>query len=162
MARAKILSTMIAAAALGACASVGGVVSDVVGGEDEAETYEVTLVAGENANPNAEGRPSPTLVKIMTLNADAAFRDADFFALFEETEATLGADLANQTVTTLTPGEEITLDIEGMEETGFIAVVAGFRALDGAEWRAVSPLSGFKKERVRIELNGSAVSLDGE
>ncbi len=162
MALARNFALMGATFALAACASVGDVVGDVVGGEDEPETYEVRLAAGADANPNAAGRPSPTLVKVLTLNADATFRDADFFDLFEETEQTLGADLANQAVTTLTPGEEITIDIEGMEETGFIAVIAGFRALDDAEWRAVAPLSTFRKERVRIDLAGSRVTLDGE
>ena len=47
------------------------------------------LSAASDVNPDATGRPSPIVVRVYQLRADAAFAAADFFALFDEEQQTL-------------------------------------------------------------------------
>lgn len=121
--------------------------------------YEITLDAASNTNPDDTGRPSPTLVKVITMKSDSAFQSADFFAIFESPEAALAADVIDVSVVTLTPGETHTVDIPTTDKNAFIGVIAGFQDLDRADWRDVAPFSQFKKQQARIQLSDKAVQF---
>src|SRR5689334_24454729 len=53
----------------------------------------MTLTAAKDVNPDAGGVPKPIVVRIYTLRADTAFVAADFFALLNDDEKTLGAEM---------------------------------------------------------------------
>jgi len=99
-----------------------------------------TMEAVDNVNPDVQGRPSPLVIKIYHLKASDKFELADFFALFDQPEATLGADLLAVEDVMMSPGE--TQPYEGAfdPQTRFIGVVGAFRDINQAEWKAIMPM----------------------
>ena len=54
------------------------------------------ITVDSNVNPDRAGRPSPIVVRIYELKATAAFSGADFFALFDNEQATLSGELVGR------------------------------------------------------------------
>lgn len=120
----------------------------------------VVLAAGPDTNPDARGRASPLAVRLYVLRSTAAFEGADFFSLYERDAATLGPEMLRRDELLLRPGEGQTLALKLPPEARAIGVVAAFRDLDRARWRAVQAVSpaqsqtlsvGFGARQVRIE-----------
>ena len=117
-------------ALLGACAS--GPPEDVV--------LRGSVEAVDTVNPDGQGRASPLVIKIYQLKANDKFELADFFALFDQAEAALGADLLAVEDVMLTPGEIKPYEGEFDPETRFIGVVAAYRDINQAEWKSIVPM----------------------
>jgi type VI secretion system protein VasD len=96
----------------------------------------LTFMASQDVNPNAENRPSPVVVRMYQLKDDAAFKGADYFALFDKEQATLGAALVSREEYELLPGEHRTLDLQLSPDAHFLGVVAAYRDIRNAAWRA--------------------------
>jgi type VI secretion system protein VasD len=121
----------------------------------------MTLSAAKDVNPDAGGTPKPIVVRVYTLRADATFSSADFFALFNEEEKTLGAEMITHDEYVLDPGEQKKVDIAISEETRFVGVVAAFRDIRNAQpWRITipSPKGSFTitVERSRVAASATA------
>ena len=101
---------------------------------------ELKIEAAKNANPNAEGIGSPTLLRVYELRNLANFNNADFFALYEKDQSTLASDLVVKQEFLLKPGEQRELAFDTDKDTQFIALFAAFRKLDDAQWRLITPL----------------------
>ena len=71
----------------------------------------LSIVARPDANPDASGRPSPIVLRLYQLKADAAFVDSDFFPLFDDDKRALGADLVSREEMELAPGEARALEV---------------------------------------------------
>lgn len=123
------------------------------------------LIASANANPDSQGRASPVVVRIYQLRGDAQFNDADFFALFDKEQATLGASLILRDERTVFPGQRLQLPLAVSPETRFLAVAAAYRDLRASRWRAVIPvphkslLKLLAKRRVTVRVGKNAVSI---
>ncbi|MGH8229388.1 MAG: type VI secretion system lipoprotein TssJ, partial [Steroidobacteraceae bacterium] len=117
------------------------------------------------ANPDSQGRASPVVVRIYQLRGDAQFNDADFFALFDKEQATLGASLILRDERTVFPGQRLQLPLAVSPETRFLAVAAAYRDLRASRWRAVIPvphkslLKLLAKRRVTVRVGKNAVSI---
>lgn len=98
----------------------------------------LNIVVSADVNPDAQNRPSPIVVRIFQLKDDAAFKDADFFALYDKEEATLAASLVSRAEYELAPGESRGVDYSVSPDTRFIGVIAAFRNIRDAQWRALS------------------------
>lgn len=105
----------------------------------------VQIIADPSINPNSNDSPSPTVVRIYELKSDTTFRQADFFALFDNDAQTLGADLISKREFELLPGAKESYERDAPIETDFVGVIAGFRDINAAQWRAIAPI---KRERV--------------
>jgi type VI secretion system protein VasD len=111
-------------------------------------------------NPDPGGRPSPVVVRVYQLRSPGAFQNADFFALYDNEIATLGQNL-------ITPAEEFQLQPDESREykteldlaTKYLGVIAAFRDLENARWRAFVKLPDKKKVRLKIKLESLAVSV---
>ncbi len=55
-----------------------------------------TLVVAQDVNPDRAGRPSPIVVRIYQLKEEGAFNNADYFALMDKEQETLGASLVSR------------------------------------------------------------------
>ena len=127
-----------------------------------------TLEAVESVNPDGTGRPSPLLVKVFQLSAVDKFEAADYFALSDAAEATLGADLLGVESVLLAPGDRKPYEGEFDPQTRFIGVIAGFRDIHQAKWRAVvempekSMLKLGKRGGVHIKADSLAISVNVE
>jgi type VI secretion system protein VasD len=98
----------------------------------------LNIVVSTDANPDAQNRPSPIVVRIFQLKDDAAFKDADFFTLYDKEEATLAASLVARVEYELAPGESRSVDYSVTPDTRFIGVIAAYRNIRDAQWRALS------------------------
>lgn len=116
----------------------------------------MTLVAAADINPNDSARPSPVVVRIYQLRADAAFTGADFLAVFDAEEKTLGAELITRDEFVLKPSERRTLDVVLTPETRFVGALAAFRDFRRSEWRAIIPAP---RSGLTVSLEGTRVTL---
>jgi type VI secretion system protein VasD len=117
------------------------------------------VVAGPDVNPDGRGRPSPVMVKLYELKTLAAFQSADFFSLFERDKDTLGAELVDREEVVMVPGGRRQFNREAKPETRYFAVVAAFRDLERARWRAVVPVPPNQTTAVTVRLESRAVTI---
>lgn len=94
------------------------------------------LSAAADLNPDAAGRPSPLVVRVYLLRQDSAFKGAEFFALYDHEKETLGADLVATQEFEFKPGESRTVTFKGDPQVHTVAVMAAYRDLRNALWRA--------------------------
>ena len=116
----------------------------------------LTIAASKEANPDANGRPSPVVVRVYQLKNDAAFNGAEFFPLYDEEQKTLGPELITRDEFVLAPAESRTIDVVLSGDTRFVGALAAFRDIRNAQWRAVvpAPRTGLSitVERARVVL----------
>jgi type VI secretion system protein VasD len=124
-----------------------------------------SIEAVASVNPDSLGRPSPLQVKIFQLGAKDKFEAADYFALADAPEATLGADMLGVQAMMLTPGEHRPYEGEFDPGTRYIGVIAGYREIHQAQWRAVvemperSLMKLMKRGGVIIKADSLAISV---
>lgn len=117
-------------------------------------TLSTTVVASAQVNPDARRRPSPVVVRVFELKAPTLFEQADFVSLFEKDQALLAGELVSREEFVLRPGESKPINKPLSPDTKFIGVMAAFRELERARWRAVVPVVAKKKNVVEITLDG--------
>lgn len=96
--------------------------------------------AAAGLNPGAGGEAAPVRVRLFELKNAAAFERADYFALAERAQATLGADLLDQDEVLLRPGQQLHLRRPLDPATRQVGLVVGYREIDRAQWRSVLPV----------------------
>lgn len=112
-----------------------------------------------NSNPDHTGRPSPVIVKVYELRSDLAFSQSDFRPLFETPVQVLGADLLAADELVLVPGEARRITYEPVEGTRFLGLLAGFRQVERAKWKVVSPVDFEEVNTVGIEIRDATLIL---
>jgi len=110
------------------------------------------VVAASTVNPDHDGRASPVVVRIYQLRGASAFQKTDFFPLYEQEQATLGAELVRRDELTLRPAESRDLPLELDAETHFLGVAVAFRDIDQSQWRGLVEV-GEKKAGLMSKLN---------
>lgn len=110
-------------------------------------------------NPDVRGRASPVILRVLELKSLAAFEGADFFSLFDRDKETLGAELVGREEYILQPGEKKRFERTLQPETRFVGVVAAFRDLERARWRAATAVVPNKTTPLVIKLEPRAVSI---
>jgi type VI secretion system protein VasD len=118
----------------------------------------ISLATSADVNPDSQNRPSPVVVRLYQLKDDAAFKDADIYALFDKEQATLGAGLASREEYELAPSEHRSLTIKPPPEVRFIGVVAAYRDIRNAQWRAQLGVPD-KSKTITITVARTSVSL---
>ena len=118
----------------------------------------LSLSASADVNPDSKNEPSPVVVRLYQLKDDAAFKDADIYALFDTEQATLGAALAAREEYELAPLEHRSLSIRPPPEVRFFGVVAAYRDIRNAQWRAELGVPD-KSKTIVINVAHTSVSL---
>lgn len=121
----------------------------------------IQLEAGARLNPDTRARPSPVVVRVYELKAAAQFTSADFLSLQERDQATLGADVVAREELVLRPGESKLISRTLAPETRFVGVVAAFRDLERARWRAQVELVAGRDNTVTVVLDDVALQASG-
>ncbi len=119
----------------------------------------VTVDGAADLNPNAEGRPSPTVVRVYYLVSDTTFKDVDFFQLFEQEAATLGADLAASDELMISPGTSQAVSRELRDDVRFLGLAASYRDIESAVWRGVVAVPPNQTTAVQALLGANSVAL---
>jgi type VI secretion system protein VasD len=116
----------------------------------------MTVAASADTNPDGSGRPSPIVVRVYQLKTDAAFKGSDFFALYDDDQKVLGAELITRDEYVLNPSERKTIDVTVSRDTRFIGALAAFRDRNAQSRVLVpAPRGGFNVtiERARIVVS---------
>jgi len=119
---------------------------------------DLTVSAAPNINPDQTGRPSPVALTVFQLSATAGLEAADFFQLGDG--KLLGRDVRAQDSISITPGEQRELTRPLQEGAEYVAVVAAFRAIDRAKWKAFVQVPPHGTTRVHARIDGIKVVLD--
>lgn len=118
-------------------------------------TVALEIEGGADMNGGA-----PARVKVYYLNSDAAFKNADFFALFDQPEATLGADLVAVDEYLLTPGGSESAAKSFDAAVPFIGAVAGLREIDRPGWKASAALTPRAPNPMTLTLDGQGAKFE--
>lgn len=102
--------------------------------------YVVSVQVDDGVNLDGRGRSAPILIKIFELKSSANFEAADYFALQDRDRETLASELVNADQAILRSGESRTFKREAGLDSRAIGIIAGYRRLESARWRAVLPL----------------------
>ena len=127
------------------------------GGTPSRVTFQVR--AGTDINPDGNGEAKPTSLRLYLLTAGTHLRSADYFALIEHEQETLGSELLLRRDLTIRPGETRDIRVTVPEDTKEVAAVAGFQQLDQANWVATRAIPS--DGRVPVILQARTVSLPG-
>ncbi len=129
---------------------------------DPAEV-DLKVVASAGLNPDLEGRPSPVVLQVYRLRGADAFNNARFFELYDDAEQVLGQDLIGISEMELSPGSERTISVEGMTvDTRYVGILAAYRDIDEATWRAVVATPADQRMRVNVMLDDLRLSAETE
>lgn len=88
-------------------------------------------------NPDFDNRPSPVIIRVYELASKTVFENQDFFALYDTPETALRTDLLKKDELVFEPGERSEYKMALQPATKAVAVVAAYRDIEGARWRAV-------------------------
>lgn len=147
--------SLLAACLLTACASK----------PPKPEPARARLVASEQVNPDASGRASPIVVRLFQLRDEDAFATAEFFELYGKEKEVLGESLVSRQEYVLAPGETRDLEIPLDAQARYLGVLAAYRDIRGAQWRALTRAPEKKltdllgKDGVTITLDKDTVAL---
>ncbi len=122
-------------------------------------TVAMTITATSSINPNSVSEPSPVVLRIYQLKSDSAFNGAEFSEIFYNDRKVLGGDLLGQKEYNVKPGDNLTYDDTVSPETRYIAIVAGFRDIENATWRAIAPVAAEDDNALNVNVDSLSVSL---
>ncbi len=120
---------------------------------------QLTLEVAADANPDSRGRASPIIVRLFELKSLAAFEGADFFSLFEKDQATLGAELVAREEFQVQPKDTRRMERTLQPDTRHVAVIAAFRDLERATWRAATAVPLNKTTPVVVRVDARSISV---
>ena len=120
---------------------------------------ELSVNASPGINPDTQGRPSPLTVHVYRLTSPTAFSQADFFQLVEQEQVTLGTELLGSDQVVVTPGGAQTVLREFEPQGRFIGVVAAFRDIDAASWRAYAPVPPNQTTPLTAQIDTLSITL---
>ena len=152
------ISILLAAAAtllLAACAKDPAPTPTVATKAAEPLVLHLQAIAG--LNPGANGLPAPVRVRLYELKNAAVFARADYFALADHAQATLGSDLLDRDEVLVQPGEYRKVTRQLNPATRQLGLVVGYRALDQALWRDVITVAPGAGGELQISLDVNAV-----
>jgi len=133
--------------------------SPVVPAKPDPTVVTVSLAATDRINVDARKRANPVVVRLYFLKNAAAFDVADFFSLFDKDTEVLGDAVVAHDEIVLKPGETRTLDPRVAEGAKVLAVLAAFRDVDRAAWRATAPVVANRTNEVTVSLDGTRVTV---
>lgn len=121
-----------------------------------------SVVASAGLNPSVSGRPSPLLLRLYELKSDTAFKQADFMSLYQSDQAALGAEMVAREEIMLQPGQTHPLARALDAQTRHLGVVAAYRDLERAVWRATVAVQPGRANRLTIRAEPLAVSATAQ
>jgi type VI secretion system protein VasD len=165
---ARAIPAVLLSFALSACGAFSG--SGTPAAKEPAR-LDIEIHAGSDLNTDAKGRGAPMLLRVYELKSEAAFAEADFFALQKSDKALLGADLLAVDQFVVRPGETRRIRRKSHPETTVIGVFAAYNDLPHAVWRTVHKMPSAPeavwyravvpsyKATLRIDLQAKAILL---
>ncbi|MGQ9366168.1 type VI secretion system lipoprotein TssJ [Azospirillum sp. ST 5-10] len=145
---AALAGALGAAAGLGACSST-----------PDPTAVSISVTASDQINPNSAGTPSPVVVRIYELSQPDVFKTADFFDIYDNDQQSLKGTMLGRTEVELLPGKTNKVDHEVSPTTRYLGVLAAFRELDGATWRALTNVVPEATNQYVVTVGTSSVNI---
>ncbi len=120
---------------------------------------QLTLVASQDVNPGPSGQGAPVQVTVYQLASPAGFNSADFFQLFSQDKATLGADLIARDQFTLAPGQTKTATLNPTDLVKALGVFAGYQNYQNATWRGTLPIPAHQTSNVSVAAGKTGIAV---
>ncbi len=121
-----------------------------------------TLTAVPLLNPSVTGQPAPVEVRIYELASSGDFGRANFFELYDDDKRALGQTALTRTVLTLAPGEQLRFTHRLNPKTRQVAILAAYRDIDRAQWRAVADVSAAGAHVLAGRFEAGKVTLNDD
>jgi type VI secretion system protein VasD len=115
--------------------------------------------ADELINPNSRNEPSPVVLRIYELKSLNAFQQANFFELLDNDTTALGQDLVGKREIEIKPGERQAFERATPSDTKYVGVIAGFRSMDTATWRASVEIEQDRSSAVVVKVTAQTASI---
>ncbi|RNF82400.1 type VI secretion system lipoprotein TssJ [Lysobacter psychrotolerans] len=172
-AAATALLAVLAAVALGGCASGGGVGKAVgktleamglkapVAPTPQPVSVPLRLYAGENLNAGTGARPLALVVRVYQLRNMQQFEQTPFDAFLDEERerAALGSDLVRVTEVLLRPGQRHEMIEDVAADARSVGVVALFRTPASSRWRfSFDARQAAKQDGITVGLHACALT----
>lgn len=122
----------------------------------------LSVTAGPDINPNTTGQGAPVAVRVYQLGSTSGFGNADFFPLYNQDAATLGADLIKRDDFFLAPGQSKTATLSPNDQVKALGVFAGWRDFEHATWRATAPIPAHQTTNVTVTVGHDGVTVKAE
>jgi type VI secretion system protein VasD len=120
----------------------------------------LTMVGGADQNADPGGKAAPIAIKVYQLTATAKFQSSDWTALTEQETQTLGQDEAAPSQQfVVAPGETQTQSFTLKMGVQNIGIVALYRDIDHAQWRAMAPAADSGPTKLTLTIAKLAVAL---
>jgi type VI secretion system protein VasD len=119
----------------------------------------LVITGSADQNPDIRGAAAPIAIRIYQLTATAKFERGDVFALTEHEQQSLGTDDAGSQEFVISPGETRTLTFELKPMVQAIGVVALYRDIDAARWRADAPAATSGPTKLALTISKLAITL---
>ena len=100
----------------------------------------LSINASTSVNPDDRKRAAPIAVRVYELKNADAFNEADFYSLQDKDKSVLADDLVTRDQFLLRPGERRTITRNANDASTVLGVIAAYRDLPNAVWRANWPL----------------------
>lgn len=159
MRRISVAVAAVFVVLLGACASSG---------PPDLAPIDGVIASAPGLNPDVNGRPSPVALRIYQLRAPGAFGSADFFSLYRSASSVLANDLLSTDELLIQPDQSVPYAVEVDPAARYIGVVAAFRDVGNAQWRAslALPEEGLakflKRQQIQITVDELSVSIGAQ
>ncbi len=120
---------------------------------------DATFTTSSKLNQSASGHASPLKVRIYELKSFRTFKKADFFSLYEDDKATLGADLLEQDELQFKPNKARRYRRKLQPDTRYIGIMAAYRDIDNARWRAILKIKPLETRRIVVLLEAKGIRV---
>ena len=134
----KTLIIAFALAAFGALAGCGG--NNARPSCDAQENANLRIIATDRMNPDEDGRPLPTIVRVYQLGNIGPAETATFQELWENDEELLGDAMLGKDELTMFPDSRVSREFERNPDANYIMGMAVVRRPTGVSWRSILQL----------------------
>jgi len=101
------------------------------------DPFIVSINTTSDLNPDADDRSSPVVLRIYELNDATAFKEKDFFDLYDDDKEVLAKAYVNKQEMELNPNESRKVEIVLDPNTKYLGFLVAYRDIDSAKWREV-------------------------
>jgi type VI secretion system protein VasD len=96
-------------------------------------------------------------VRVYLLKSADKLARADYFQIIDHERDVLGSDLIKREDMVMRPGETHVVVLEGQREKAAIGVVVGYRNIEQANWRVISPIPNSGELTVMLDATRANV-----
>ena len=139
--------------------AVGGCAGNDAKNEPADTVVRLTLITMDDVNPNVANVPSPIVLVFYELAERQAFDGAEFSQLFHDSGSVLGADVRERLEFRVEPGQIIRTKRVLDPETRYLGFVAGYRAIEQAQWRIVADVEPSATRDRTLVVGAGSLSL---